>query len=405
MREGWSSVAIGCVVRQVRRSVPVRAGVEYPLLGMRWYGEGPFLRETVTADSAKARVYFQVRAGDFLYNRLFAWKGSFGVVPERLAGSYVSGEFPVFQTVPELALNEYINLVMCRPVVWEQILRESTGSTATSRNRWNESRFVEWEIPLPPLAEQRRIVDLIAAVDAAGEAARRQVVAARLAYRRAAGDALNRVGGSTLALGAAVDLRMGRQRAPRFAAGPNMHPYLRAANVKDGRLQLDDVLSMDFNPSEQATFALLPGDVLVSEGCGSLAQLGASAVWNGELPGVVCFQNTLLRLRARPGLTDPGYVHHLARHAHAAGAWASIASGTNIFHIGSNRAELLPVPVPPVSEQVSIARMLDALDNTVTATDAEAGTLAGLRSAVVSDLLAGDHAIPDSYDRFIDSAA
>ncbi|MGD0248581.1 MAG: hypothetical protein ABSB75_05960, partial [Candidatus Limnocylindrales bacterium] len=156
----------------------VQAGVEYPLLGMRWYGEGPFVRETVTADAAKARVYFQVKAGDLIYNRLFAWKGSFGVVADRFDGFYVSGEFPVFEAVPELALAQYVNLVMCRPISWERILLESTGSTATSRNRWNEGRFLQWEMPLPPLAQQRRIVDLVAAADAATSTARRYVVAA-----------------------------------------------------------------------------------------------------------------------------------------------------------------------------------------------------------------------------------
>ena len=75
--------------------------------------------------------------------------------------------------------------------------------------------------------------------------------------------------------------------------------YLRAANVKDGSLDLSDVKEMDFNPAEQVTYALRPGDVLVTEGAGSLAAVGASAVWDGELDGIVCFQNTLLRLRAK----------------------------------------------------------------------------------------------------------
>ena len=79
-----------------------------------------------------------------------------------------------------------------------------------------------------------------------------------------------------------------------------MVPYLRAANVKDGQLDLTDVKTMDFNPSEQRTFSLMPGDVLVSEGSGSLGTVGASAVWNAEIDGVVCFQNTLLRLRPKP---------------------------------------------------------------------------------------------------------
>jgi len=108
-------------------------------------------------------------------------------------------------------------------------------------------------------------------------------------------------------LGEAVDVTMGRQRSPKHAVGEHIVPYLRAANVKDGRLQLDSVFEMNFSPAEQATFSLRPGDVLVTEGCGSIGQLGAAARWDGEIGGTVCFQNTLLRLRAVQGVTDPGF--------------------------------------------------------------------------------------------------
>ena len=140
-------------------------------------------------------------------------------------------------------------------------------------------------------------------------------------------------------------------------------PYLRAANVKDGRLQLDSVLEMNFSPAEQATFSLRPGDVLVTEGCGSIGQLGAAARWDGEIGGTVCFQNTLLRLRAVEGLTDPGFVEVWARHAFSSGLFAAVASGTNIFHIGSTRAKQVPLLLPPLVDQLRIVDLLGALDH------------------------------------------
>jgi type I restriction enzyme S subunit len=42
-----------------------------------------------------------------------------------------------------------------------------------------------------------------------------------------------------------------------------MVKYLRAANVKDGELDLNDVKAMNFSPEEQKLFQLLPGDVLI----------------------------------------------------------------------------------------------------------------------------------------------
>ncbi len=135
--------------------------------------------------------------------------------------------------------------------------------------------------------------------------------------------------------------------------------YLRAANVKDGRLDLRDVQSMNFTPSEQGTFSLRPGDVLVTEGSGSLASVGASSVWRGELDGIVCFQNTLLRLRPRHGV-DGRYLEWWARSAFGAGVFASIASGANIYHLSADRVRSLPISLPSLEGQKYIADFLDA---------------------------------------------
>lgn len=138
-----------------------------------------------------------------------------------------------------------------------------------------------------------------------------------------------------------------------------MVPYLRAANVKDGRLDLRDIKEMDFTPAEQVTFALAPGDVLVTEGAGSLAAVGASAAWSGEIDGTVCLQNTLLRLRPTPG-NDPRFLMWWARHAYGSGLFAAAAAGANIYHLGAETIRTLPAAVPPINEQRAIADYLDA---------------------------------------------
>ncbi|MFF0793037.1 hypothetical protein [Streptomyces spiralis] len=139
-----------------------------------------------------------------------------------------------------------------------------------------------------------------------------------------------------------------------------MVPYLRAANVKDGVLELADVKSMNFTPAEQQIFSLRVGDVLVTEGSGSLRSVGASAVWRGEIDGVVCFQNTLLRMRPRVGITDGRFLEWWARSAFGSGLFASVATGANIFHISAERVRALPIELPCLEEQRRIADFLDA---------------------------------------------
>jgi type I restriction enzyme S subunit len=138
-----------------------------------------------------------------------------------------------------------------------------------------------------------------------------------------------------------------------------MLPYLRAANVKDGVLDLADIKEMNFSPSEQEVFSLRPGDILVTEGSGSLSTVGASAVWSGEIEGRVCFQNTLLRLRPRPG-TDTKYLAWWCRHAFSDGVFAGVAMGANIFHVSAERVRGLPMGYIPLVAQRAIADYLDA---------------------------------------------
>jgi type I restriction enzyme, S subunit len=156
----------------------------------------------------------------------------------------------------------------------------------------------------------------------------------------------------------AAEVILGRQRNPESHNGPYMVPYLRAANVKDGVLDLSDVKSMSFSPSEQETFSLASGDVLVTEGSGSIRAVGASAVWRSEIDGRVCFQNTLLRMRPRRGV-DPRFLGWWARAAYANSEFASIAAGANIFHLSAERVRALPIYLPPEPEQRRIASFLE----------------------------------------------
>jgi len=161
------------------------------------------------------------------------------------------------------------------------------------------------------------------------------------------------------ALRAYAEVSLGRQRSPQHDTGPHMTRYLRAANVKDGFLDLNDVKTMNFDPKEKLQFGLRHGDILVTEGSGSIGAVGAAAVWQGEISEVVCFQNTLLRLRPRPS-TDPRFLGWWCRHAFADGLFASIATGANIYHISAERVRALRMTYLPVTEQRAIADYLDA---------------------------------------------
>jgi type I restriction enzyme S subunit len=155
---------------------------------------------------------------------------------------------------------------------------------------------------------------------------------------------------------------------------------------------------MNFTPNEQAKYQLKPGDVLVSEGAGSLAAVGASARWQGELPGVVCFQNTLLRLRALTGEFEPGFLYFWARWAFESGAFAERASGTNIFHIGATRAKVMPAPLPPIDEQRVQTELLESIEDAETAAVSHVESLRACSASLLARLLEDGAAPADGIE-------
>ncbi len=92
------------------------------------------------------------------------------------------------------------------------------------------------------------------------------------------------------------NVQLGRQRSPKNRSDKFPTKYIRAANITEAGLALDDVLDMEFQPKELESYRLHRGDILLSEASGSPDQVGKPVVWNGEIEDC-CFQNTVIRLR------------------------------------------------------------------------------------------------------------
>lgn len=194
-----------------------------------------------------------------------------------------------------------------------------------------------------------------------------------------------------------ADVALGRARSPENAEGPSMVPYLRAANVKNGQLDLSSVLEMNFSHAEQARYALKAGDVLVTEGSGSLAAVGANCLWNGEIDGTVCFQNHLLRIRATDR-SHPGFLQWWARFAYESGLFASIATGQQILNLGAEHVRDLAVRAPSRSVQIEMADLLDdaigEMEVARTALVSQTRLLQERRQALITAAVTGQIEIP-----------
>lgn len=95
--------------------------------------------------------------GDLVINTLWAWMGAMGVAPQK---GIVSPSYHVYEPVCRLE-PAYIDALVRVPVFAQEVTRYSKG-VWSSRLRLYPEGFFEVYLPVPPLSEQRAIVDYIA---------------------------------------------------------------------------------------------------------------------------------------------------------------------------------------------------------------------------------------------------
>jgi type I restriction enzyme S subunit len=188
------------------------------------------------------------------------------------------------------------------------------------------------------------------------------------------------------------DVLLGRQRAPQFLTGEWYRPYLRVANVKDDRLDFNDIEQMDFDPVHFEKYKLQPGDILVSEGQ-SPELVGQSAIYSGGIDGL-CFQKTLHRFRPVAGGPSAKFAQIVFRSHVKNGLFMKLASiTTNIAHLTLEKFEAAPFPLPPAAEQERIVAEVDRLmsfaDQAERAVEVQLARARRLRAAVLRDAFEG----------------
>lgn len=196
------------------------------------------------------------------------------------------------------------------------------------------------------------------------------------------------------------EVRLGRQRAPQHHSGDHMRSYLRVANVYEDRLDLSDVMQMNFTPQEFETYELRFGDILLNEGQ-SPELVGRPAMFRGEIPNC-CYQKTLIRFRAHHGIRPEFALLVFRAYLHTGRFRRSANITTSIAHLAAERFIKIEFPVPGQKEQAEIVEqvtqklsVLAQLERELTAQRVAAE---GLRQSVFGAAFAGEIVPQDPTD-------
>lgn len=400
MREGWTLTPLGTVTQQAIESIDLQPDVQYRNLGVKWYAAGTFLRDAKPGRDIKASRLFRVRPGQFVYNRLFATEGSFALIGPVDAEAVVSNEFPVFDVDARRLLPEYLYLNFQQESVWQEVHRQCTGTTK-SRLRWKEERFRAFTIAMPPVSEQRRIVDLIGALDdaiAAGEREAECAAGMAVAMRRALPD------GDEIELGDVLRaIESGVSTKPVDGHGDRVS-LLSLAAVRPARFYPTE--TKDVGAAKLPERARLrEGDLLITRS-NTPDRVGYVCVARG-VPSDTFLPDLVWRLVPDEQLVSADYLEQVLSSTQLRAAITSSASGTSesMRKINKSGFARLRVPLPDRAQQDAYTRPLRELGTFQFRQSEAVARLKDLRARVLAVLLSGEHEIPDSYDELMEVAS
>lgn len=150
------TIRVGDFLSRSEEWVETRPDERYKQITARLWGKGLTLRGEALGSEIAASRQIRARAGQFLLSRIDARHGAYGIVPAELDGALVSNDFPCFDIDATAILPGYFLWYSSTDAFIDLCRRSSEGST--NRVRLKEPAFLDMRIPLPPLAEQQRIV-------------------------------------------------------------------------------------------------------------------------------------------------------------------------------------------------------------------------------------------------------
>ena len=415
MRNDWTETTLGEVCRLVKgisykSDELVAVGEGLPFINLKSIGRGGgFRADGLKWFLGKHKQEQVVRAGDLVLccTDLTKEKAILGyplLVPKLVEGDEfcISLDMAALIVDKNLTSNAFLYLVLQGRRMREFMTSHSSGTTVMHL----QTRSVgDAKFSLPPLLEQKRIVDMVSSVDAYIDALQQQADTARTARNAVLHELLSAGGDdwteTTLGeIGATGFFSDGDWVESKDQDPEGDYRLLQLADIGDGVFL--DKSSRWLNEEQFQRLrctALAPNDILIARMPDPIAR---ACLFPDHLPVSATVVDVAI-LRCGPG-QFPEFLVMLINDVTFRAAANSLITGTTRQRISRSNLSALTFALPPLAEQKRIVDIVSSMDDVIQSTEQAVADAKNLRSGLLSDLLSGDHEIPASYDVFVGAA-
>lgn len=158
----WPMVPLGKVLTHRKDFVEINDLESYKRCRVQLHAQGIVLRDQMLGAEIKTKKQQICRGGEFLVAEIDAKLGGYGIVPEELGGAIVSSHYFLFGIDETKLDRRFLGYFIRTPAFHEQVTAQGSTNYAAIR----PGHVLEYQIPLLPLAEQRRLVERIDALAA-----------------------------------------------------------------------------------------------------------------------------------------------------------------------------------------------------------------------------------------------
>lgn len=394
-RSAWRTMAFGDFAESVGDRVEPRDAETDVYVGLEHIDPECLHIKRWGTPSDVTGTKLKFKKGDIIFGRRRAYQRKLAV-----AGfdGICSAHAMVVRAKPKVVLPEFLPFLMQSDRFMTRAVEISVGSLSPTIN-WKTLK--KEEFPLPPIAEQRRIAEILWAAD--------EVVRTKAATLEKAQDALNV---------SRVQLTLGRgERGPRqhTSLGPipkhwrvlslgqllaqcqyglsiplhakGKYPILRMMNYLDDEVVANDLKYVDLPPDQYQAFRVHSGDLLFNR-TNSPDLVGKIGIF--RLQGDYVFASYLIRLRVDSRHLLSEYLNaFMNSRVGQARILAYSTPGVCQANISAGSLKKLLVPVPPLEDQRLICEKLARLKNAKNELSAALRDDRRLLNALVDSLLQG----------------